>query len=137
MEKKLDGNYTRMLRGILNMSWRQRPTKQKPYGHQPTITKTFKIHRTRHVEHCWRNREELISDVLQWATSHGRAKTERLDRSYILQLCADTECSPEDIPEAMDDKDGWRERVRDMCADSATWWWWWWWWWWFRNIFWG
>ena len=27
MEKKLDGNYTRMLRAILNKSWRQHPTK--------------------------------------------------------------------------------------------------------------
>ena len=28
MEKKLDGNYTRMLRAILNKYWRQHPTKQ-------------------------------------------------------------------------------------------------------------
>ena len=28
MEKKLDGNYTRMLRVILNKSWRQHPTKR-------------------------------------------------------------------------------------------------------------
>ena len=28
MEKKLDGNYSRMLRAILNKSWRQHPTKQ-------------------------------------------------------------------------------------------------------------
>ena len=28
MEKKLDGNYTRMLRAILNKSWRQHPIKQ-------------------------------------------------------------------------------------------------------------
>ena len=33
MEKKLDGNYTRMLRAILNKSWRQNPTKQQQYGH--------------------------------------------------------------------------------------------------------
>ena len=26
LEKKLDGNYTRMLREILNKSWRQHPT---------------------------------------------------------------------------------------------------------------
>ena len=26
----------------------------------------------------------------------------------------------------MDDKEGWRERVRNIRADSATWWWWWW-----------
>ena len=25
----------------------------------------------------------------------------------------------------MDDTEGWRERVRDICADGATWWWWW------------
>ena len=31
--KKLDGNYTRMLRAILNKSWRQHPTKQQLYGH--------------------------------------------------------------------------------------------------------
>ena len=28
MEKKVDGNYTRMLRAVLNKSWRQHPTKQ-------------------------------------------------------------------------------------------------------------
>ena len=31
MEKKLDGNYTRMLRAILNWSWRQHPTKPPTY----------------------------------------------------------------------------------------------------------
>ena len=40
-EKKLDGNYTRMLRAILNMSWRQHPTKQNLYGHRTPITKTI------------------------------------------------------------------------------------------------
>ena len=33
MEKRLDGNYKRMLRAILNKSWRQHPTKQQLYGH--------------------------------------------------------------------------------------------------------
>ena len=27
------------------------------------------------------------------------------------QLCADTECSLEDLPGAMDDRDGWRKSV--------------------------
>ena len=46
LEKKLDGNYTRMLRAILNESWRQHPTKQQLYGHVPPITKIIKIRRT-------------------------------------------------------------------------------------------
>ena len=40
---KLDGNYTRMLREILNKSWRQHPTKQQLYGHQLSITKTIQV----------------------------------------------------------------------------------------------
>ena len=125
MEKKLDGNYTRMLRAILNISWRQHPTKQQLYGHLPPITKTIKIRRTRHVGHCWRSRDELISDVLLWTPSHGRAKAGRPARTYIQQPCADTGCSPEDLPEAMNDREGWQERVKDVRTDSVTWWWWW------------
>ena len=125
MEKKLDGNYTRMLRAILNKYWRQNPTKQQLYDPLPPITKTIKIRRTRHAGHCWRNRDELISDVLRWTPSHGRAKARRPARTYIQQLCANTGCSPEDLPETMDDREGWRERGRDIRADGATRWWWW------------
>ena len=64
LEKKLDGNYTRMLRAILNQSWRQHPTKHHLYGHLPPITKTIQARLTRHAGHCWRSRDELISDVL-------------------------------------------------------------------------
>ncbi len=65
-EKKLEGNYTRMLRGILNKSWRQHSTRHQLYGHLPPITKTIQVRRTRHAGHCWRSRDELISDVLLW-----------------------------------------------------------------------
>ena len=96
MEKKLDGNYTRILRAILNKSWRQCPSKQQLYGHLPSVTKTIKVWRTRHVGHCWRSSDELVSDVLLWTPSHGRAKAWRPAQTYIQQLCADTRCSPED-----------------------------------------
>ena len=70
MEEKLDGNYTRMLRAILNTSWRQNPTKQL-YGHLPPMTKTIKIRQTRNAGHCWRSRNKLISDVFLWTPFHG------------------------------------------------------------------
>ena len=113
MEKKLDGNYTRMLRAILNKSCIQHPPKQQLYGHLPPITKTIKVRRTRHAGHCWRSRDELISDVLLWIPSHGRAKAGRLARTYIQQLCEDMGCSPEDQPEVMNDREEWRERERE------------------------
>ena len=34
-------------------------------------------------------------------------------------------CCPEDLSRAMNDREEWRERVRDIHATSATWWWWW------------
>ena len=124
--KKNDGNYTRMLRAILNKSWRQHPTKPQLYGQQLPITKTIKVRRTRQAGHYWRSRDELISDVFLWTPSHGRAKSGRPARTYIQQLCEDTRCSPEDQPEAMNDREEWRERVRDIRADGKAWWRWWW-----------
>ena len=120
LEKKLDGNYTRMLRGILNKSWRQHPTRHHLYGHLPPITKTIQVRRTRHAGHCWRSRDELISDVLLWTPTYGRAKAGRPARIYIQQLWEDTGYSPEDLPEAMNDMEKCRERVRDIRASGTT-----------------
>ena len=42
-KKKLDGNYTRMLRAILNKSWRQHPTRHQLYGHLPPSRILYKL----------------------------------------------------------------------------------------------
>ena len=123
--EKLDGNYTRMQQAILNKSWRQHPTRHQLYGHLLPITKTIQVRRTKHAGHCLRSRDELISDVLLWTPTYGRAKAGRLARKYIQQLCEDTVCSSEDQPEAMNGRERWRERVRDIRASGMTWWWWW------------
>ena len=126
LEKKLDGNYTRMLRAILNKSWRQHPSRRQLYGHLPPVTKTIQVRRARHAGHCWRSKDELVSDVLLWTPTHGQAKAGRPARTYIQQLCEDTGCNPEDLPEAMNDREKWREMVKDIRAGGTTWWWWWW-----------
>ena len=97
------------------------------YSHLPPITKTIQVWRTRYAVHFWRSRDERISDVLLWTHTHGRAKAGRPARTYIQQLCEDTGCCPEDRPEAMNNREKCRERVRDIRATSTTWWWWWWW----------
>ena len=113
-------NYTRMLHAILNKSWRQHPTRHQLYGHLPPITKTIQVRRTRHVAHSWRSRDELIRDVLLWTPTHGRAKAGRPARTYIQQLCEDAGCCPEDLSRAMNDREEWRERVRDIHSTSTT-----------------
>ena len=120
LEKKLDCNYARMLRAILNKSWRQHPTKHQLYGHLPPITKTIEARRIRHAGHCWRSWDELIRDVLLWTPAHGRAKAGRPARTYIQLPCEDTGCSPADLPEAMNDREKWQERVRDIRTSGMT-----------------
>ena len=111
---------------VCNESWRQHTTRHQLYGHLPPITKTIQARRTRHAGHCWRSKDELISDVLIWTPAYGQAKAGRPARTYIHKLCEDTGCSRKDLPEAMKDREKWRERVRDIRASGTTWWWWWW-----------
>ena len=89
-----------------------------------THTKNIQVRRTRHAGHCWRSKDEFVCDEPLWTPAYGQAKAERPAQTYIQQLCEDTGCSPEDLPEAMNDREKWRERVRDIRASGTTWWWW-------------
>ena len=107
IEKKIVGNYTRMLQAILTKSWRQHPTKQQLYGHLPPIKKAIKIRRTRHAGHCWRSRDEPWGMYSCGPLHIDKQRQDvQLLPTYIQQLCEDTECSLEDLPEAMNDKEG-------------------------------
>ena len=124
-EKDIDTRLTKAWTAIDRLSiiwksWRQHPTRLQLYGHLPPITKTIQVRRTRHAGHCWRSKDELISDVLLWTPTHGCARVGRPARTYIQQLCEDTGCNPEDLPEAMNIREKWRETVRDIRAGSAT-----------------
>ncbi len=63
---------------------------------------------------------KLIRVVLLCTPTYGQAKAGRPALTYIQQLCEDTGCSPEDLPEAINDREKWRERVRDIRAGGTT-----------------
>ena len=62
------------------------------------------------------NKDQLIRDLHQWIPSHRHASVGR-PRTYIQQLCTNTGCSLEELPEAMDDRDEWRYRARELQRD--------------------
>ena len=64
----------------------------------------------RNKGHCWRSKDEFVSDVLLWIPAYGQSKAGRPARTFIQQLCDDTGCNTEDLPEAMNDRETWRER---------------------------
>ena len=79
----------------------------------------------------WYHRHFHVSQFFQFCLpSRKLSKLDKPDmqdtaRTYIQQLCEDTVCGPEDLPETMNDREKWRERVRDILASGTTWWWWW------------
>ena len=73
---------------------------------------TSQIRQTRHAGHWCRSK-----DILLWIPSHGVV---RPARTYQHQICTDTGCSLEDLPEAMNDRDRWRERERELGESVFT-----------------
>ena len=112
IEKRLDGNCTRVLWTIWNKSWKQHPTKLQLYGHLPPISRAIQIRRTRYAGHCWRYKDELIR-----TSSHRHASAGQPTRIYRQHLCTDKE----DLLETMEDRDEWRERLRELRASSTSW----------------
>ena len=121
LEQRLDGNCTRMLRVVLNKSWKQHPTKEFLYGDLTPVSQTIRERRARFAGHCWRGKEELVRDVLLWTPKHGYANQGHPQKTYIQQLSEDCNCLPEDLPNMMDKRDDWRVRVKNIRASSTPW----------------
>ena len=59
-----------MLCTVLNKSLKQHPKKQQLYSHLPPISQTIQARWIRHVGHCCKNKDKLISSILLWAWTH-------------------------------------------------------------------
>ena len=51
MGNRLDGTYTRMLRAVLGVTWKEHKTNKELYGNLPNITDTLMIRRLRSIRH--------------------------------------------------------------------------------------
>ena len=118
MKKKLDGNYTR--NAVSNIEQVLEATPHETAAVQPPPTHHKQLSKLDNAGHCCKNGDKLISDIFLWTPSHGRAKAGQPARTYIQQLCANTGCSLEDLLGAMDDRDGWQDRVREICTGGTT-----------------
>ena len=137
IEEKLDGNsknknamsYIEQSRGCGSdipqnknaMSYiEQIPEATSHESHLPPISKTIWIRWRKHAGHCWRSKDELISDVLLWTSSHRRTSVSQQIKTYQQNLCTNMGCSLEDLPRVMDDRNEWQERVRGIHTSCAS-----------------
>ena len=59
LEKKQDGCYTKILRVVKHVSWKQHMKNEVLYGEIPKITTAIAAQRVRFSGHCWRSEDEL------------------------------------------------------------------------------
>ena len=118
MSERLDGIYTKMLRSVLGVTWKEHKTNKELYGKLDKITDSLRIRRLKFIGHNWRRKDELVSKVLTWMPKHGKRKRGRPGMTYLDQLEKDTGMSVEELQNIMDDRDEWKKLVYDVRARS-------------------
>ena len=110
LQDSLDGTYTRLLMRVKNISWRQHKTKAEIYGELPSISTIVAQRRTRFAGHCFRAKDQIISDILLMrlrCPNRGRRPFSFLDR-----ITKDTNIALDELPNIMADRMRWKEVVR-------------------------
>ena len=120
MEKKIDGLYTKLLRRVLNFSWRDHVSNNNLYGDLPSLSSTIRQRRLRFAGHCSRATNQPVTDLLFWTPSTGKRGRGAGIRTFPKSLLADTSSSSDgEIQVLMADRHLWRRRV-NIALDPST-----------------
>ena len=110
-DKTLDRAYTKLLRVVKNVTWRQRITNEMLYAGLPWTLTTIRERRLWFSSYCWRSKNEVVSDLVLWELKHGKRSVRGQARTFVDLLEADTDVPRHCLLAAMDDRVGWRKRA--------------------------
>ena len=114
--RKLHKNVESSIKQVLATAPHETPTIRTLAPHHENYTSPTNQTRRTLLEKQGRAHKRFTPlDPHIWMCKSGRPA-----RAYIQQLREDTGCNPEDLPEAMNDREKWRERVKDIRAGGAT-----------------
>ena len=116
-EKQLDGTYTRLLRRVKNLSWRDHPTKRTIYGSLKPISLLLKAKRIQFAGHCFRASTEVISSLLLWKPKRVTQRSRKF--TFPDMVSRDTGLDLSDLGTAMRDRDSWRRRVESIVSTAV------------------
>ena len=115
LTKQIDGMYTRMLRMVKNISWRDHLTNNELYGNLPKISVKIRQRRMRLAGHCIRHEDEIANKLVLWQPNDGRVRRGRQKINYIDVLLQDTGVtSAAELKTIMLDRSDWRGRVQNV-----------------------
>ena len=117
LHKRLDGTYTKLLRRVQGISWKDHATLKTIYGTLPPISTTLRRRRAQFAGHSFRATNELSSTFVLWKSTAAGRRSRKLTFHDIL--CRDTGLQYEDLPVAMSDCATWKEIVNRVSAEAA------------------
>ena len=113
LEKMLDGCYTRMLRMVLGVSWKQHMTNHELYGSLPRVSSKIAERRLRLAGHIFRHPELIADKLLLWEPLHGDAGRGRPNYTFVDSLRASTGLkNKEEIGNLMLERQLWKDVVK-------------------------
>ena len=113
LEKSLNGCYTRMLRAVFDVSWRDHMTNNQLYGNIPKVTDKITSRRLQFAGHCFRHPELPANEVLLWQPKHGKQNRGRPAATYVTTLLRDTEAANvEEVQTQLGARNLWRSISR-------------------------
>ena len=98
-----------MLRVVKNVTFRQRIANEVLYAGLPRISTSIRERLLRFSRHCWRGKNDVVSDLALWEPKHGKRSVGGQARTFVDLLEADTGVPRDCLPAAMDNRVGWRE----------------------------
>ena len=120
MEIQIDGLYTKLLRRILNVSWKDHVTNKELYGDIPLLSSTIRQRRMRFAGHCFRASDQPVSKLIFWSSKEGKRGRGAGLKTYPKILGEDTALTSEnEIKCLMEDRHIWRQRVRNVVVSST------------------
>ena len=112
-ENKIDGCYTRLIRMILNISWRNKIPNKILYIGLPKISEVIRDRRMAIAGHCVWHKDEACHDLIFWQPRNGKRNRGRQPITFIDNLKNDTELDDvEEIRNVMSDRENWRKIIR-------------------------
>ena len=88
--QRLDGTYTRLLRKALNIPWATHITNAELYDKLKPPSVTIRSRRMMLAGHCYRRKDQPVSDLVLFEASHGKFRTGQHARAtFLKQLKSD------------------------------------------------
>ena len=89
-EKRLDQTYTRMLRKVYNVTWRNKISNKELYGKSEKLSSKIRRQRLQLAGHVYRDQESPVHHLVTWIPRHGKRSRGRPTETYVDTLLRDT-----------------------------------------------